>query len=255
VNLCGRAVVIGVSTAPVARIGTNNEGWCQMPQGNFDGREMLAVHNVLRREFSLMSAAVGKVAAGDRDRAHIIGEHIAGVSATLHEHHHAEDRGIWPLLLQRCGNEVTPLVEVIENQHRIVATHLSELGVAVGAWREDPTVSAREILVRTLGRLLMPLKEHLRLEEDKIVPLMEKYITADEANEVFGAVAARMTPDALVLLFGMVMYEGDPDIIDGLVANMPPELSGVIRPRAQQAFTVHSQLIHGTSAPSRSIYL
>jgi hemerythrin-like domain-containing protein len=226
-----------------------------MADGYFDGREMLALHDMLRREFTLMPNAVGGVPVGDRNRAHVIGQHIAGVAATLHEHHHAEDEGIWPLLVQRCGDEVAPLVEVIEGQHGQVALLLDQVGAAMAAWREDPTAAARAALIDAVTLLLPPLKGHLQLEEEQIVPLMEQHITSDEANKVFGAVAASMEPDALVLLFGMVMYEGHPEIIDGLVANMPPEVGGVIRPLAEQAFAAHSELIHGTATPPRGTEL
>ena len=45
-------------------------------QLHFDGREMLMVHDVFRREFALMPAVVRGVAVGDHNRAQIVTDHI-----------------------------------------------------------------------------------------------------------------------------------------------------------------------------------
>lgn len=68
-------------------------------QLHFDGREMLMVHDVFRREFALMSALVRCVAVGDHNRAQIVTDHIErmsalvppGVTVPLHSHDDAED--------------------------------------------------------------------------------------------------------------------------------------------------------------------
>jgi hypothetical protein len=46
-------------------------------QLHFDGREMLMVHDVFRREFALMPALVRGVAVGDHNRAQIVRSHRA----------------------------------------------------------------------------------------------------------------------------------------------------------------------------------
>jgi hypothetical protein len=65
-------------------------------QLHFDGREMLMVHDVFRREFALMPALVRGVAVGDHNRAQIVTDHIERVSALLHHHHLAERQYTWP---------------------------------------------------------------------------------------------------------------------------------------------------------------
>jgi hypothetical protein len=54
-------------------------------QPHFRGSEMLIVHDMFRREFALMSGLVRGVAADDRDRAQIIGDHIEGATSALHQ--------------------------------------------------------------------------------------------------------------------------------------------------------------------------
>ena len=98
---------------------------------SFDGREMVAVHDMLRREFALMPGLVAGVAAGDHDRAQIVGDHIEALMTVLHHHHRSEDEFVWPLLLNRCAESVAPLVGLMEDQHERVATlgHRDRRGV------------------------------------------------------------------------------------------------------------------------------
>jgi hypothetical protein len=58
---------------------------------HFDGREMLILHDMFRREFALMPGLVRGVAAGDRERAQVIAAHITYVSTILHHRHHGKD--------------------------------------------------------------------------------------------------------------------------------------------------------------------
>jgi hypothetical protein len=51
------------------------------------------------------------------------------------------------------------------------------------------------------------------------------------------------------------MYEGDGDLIDQVIENMPPDVRPLMRELAGSAFTAHAELIHGTSTPPRSTEL
>ncbi|GII54560.1 hypothetical protein Pth03_29490 [Planotetraspora thailandica] len=221
----------------------------------FDGREMYMVHNMLRREFGLTPEAVRGVAAGDLDRARVVGAHITGLTTVLHHHHHGEDEFVWPALLERAAGEVKAIVQVMESQHQGIEKAVSEVDAAVESWRGGAAAESREALAVAVARLLPLLKEHLAVEEEHVVPLMEKHITAAEWNRIIQTAAAGVDPESLPLSFGMMMYEGDPEIIDLVISNMPPEARPVIRDLAGQAFAAHSELIHGTATPRRSTEL
>ena len=134
---------------------------------NFDGREMVAVHDMLRREFALLPGLVAGVTAGDHDRAQIVGDHIEALMTVLHHHHRSEDEYVWPLLLDRCAESVAPLVGLMEDQHERVATLRHEIDEALSVWRHNATVESREALVDVLDRLIPPLTEHLSDEEER----------------------------------------------------------------------------------------
>jgi hemerythrin-like domain-containing protein len=223
-------------------------------QPHFDRSDMLIIHNMFRREFALMPGLVGAVVAGDHDRAQIIADHVQAVIALLHDHHTHEDEDIWPLLLDRCGESVAPLAGLMQAQHQQVATLLHEVDEALSIWRDAVTVESREALADVLGRLIPALKEHLSAEEDRVVPLMEQYITVAEWHPPMGSELAA-DPAQFALIVGLLIYEGDPHSIDQYVAAMPADARPVIRQLAAKTFADHSQRVHGTATPPPSTEL
>jgi len=220
-------------------------------QPHFDRSEMLMIHNMFRREFALMPRLVGAVITGEHDRAQIIGDHVQTVTDLLHQHHTHEDENIWPLLLDRCGESVAPLAGLMHGQHQQVATLLHQIDEALSSWRDAVTVESRDALADILGRLIPALKEHLSTEEDRVVPLMEQYITVAEWHPPMGSELAT-DPAQFALIAGLLMYEGDPHSIDQYVAAMPADARPVIRQLAAKTFAEHSQRAHGTATPPRS---
>jgi hypothetical protein len=89
-------------------------------------------------------------------------------------------------------------------------------------------------------------------EEQHVVPIMEKSITQAEWNQMIQAATVNLVPADVPLEFGMLMYEGDPEIVDLVVSNMPEELRPVIRQTAAQSYGEHATRVHGTATPVRS---
>jgi hypothetical protein len=99
------------------------------------------------------------------------------------------------------------------------------------------------------------LKEHLSTEEDRVVPLMEQHITAAEWREFLKNESAAVGPDHLPLMLGMLMYEGDPESVEQVIATMSADARRDIRQLAAPTFAAHSQRVHGTATPPRSTEL
>ena len=222
-------------------------------QPHFDRSDMLMIHNMFRREFALMPGLVGAVVAGDHDRAQIIGDHVQAVIALLHDHHTHEDEDIWPLLLDRC-TPAARLVGLMQGQHHQVATLLHEVDEALSIWRNAVTVESREALADVLGRLIPALTEHLSAEEDRVVPLMDQYITVAEWHPPMRSELAA-DPAQSPLTIGLLMYEGDPHSIDKFIAARPADARPGIRQLAAKTFADHCQRVHGTATPPRSTEL
>jgi hypothetical protein len=125
----------------------------------------------------------------------------------------------------------------------------------VREWSAAPTADVAETLAKDTQQLVWLLNEHLGAEEEHLVPLMERHITAAETQEIVamgGAIGATGDSESLPLAFGMMMYEGDPEVVDRAVASVPSPVREVIRGLAQEAFAAHSRVIHGTPTPPRS---
>ncbi|SCE46489.1 Hemerythrin HHE cation binding domain-containing protein [Streptomyces sp. DvalAA-14] len=223
-----------------------------MAEAMFDGREILMRHDMFRREFALMPGLVRGAAAGDRERAELIGGHIGVVNVKLHRHHAGQDTFVWPLLLDRCADDVIPVVQLMEGQHDEVTRLGDKMAAALDVWRDQPTADSAAALARALERLIPAVEEHLHAEGTRLVPLMEQHIPADEWDEIAGRGADEADPATLPLGFGMLMYEGDPEVVEAALAHVPPEMRAMLREQGPRAYAAHAELIHGTATPPRS---
>jgi deazaflavin-dependent oxidoreductase (nitroreductase family) len=220
-----------------------------------DIREMYMAHDMFRREFTLLPALVRGVSDGDRERTLVVADHLALVDTLLYHHHHSEDTHLWPRLLDRGADDIEPLVRLMEGQHERIEEINAEVVAAARAWRDTPAAGEQATLADALDRLVTVLGEHMAAEEEHLLPLIEKYITAAEWGAMTAEGGADVAPESLPLLFGMMMYEGDPEVIDIAVASMPAEARPVIRNVAAQAFAAHSERVHGTPTPPRGATL
>ncbi|MFE9189502.1 hemerythrin domain-containing protein [Micromonospora sp. NPDC007208] len=216
-----------------------------------DTRDMLMAHTMFRREFSLLPGLVRGVAAGDNARSQIIAEHIELVENTLHHHHTSEDKHLWPRLLERGSAEIAPVVHVMEDQHQAIADLIDEVKATLPTWRDSAAPESGEVLANALDRMVPLLVEHLNLEEERVLPLVEKYVTAAEWGGMVNEGASAAPPESLPLMFGLMAYEGDPEVIQEIVSHMPPEVRPVIEELAAQAFASYSERVHGTATPPR----
>jgi hemerythrin-like domain-containing protein len=216
-----------------------------------DIRDMYAVHTVLRRELGLAPDLVRGVAEGDTERSHVVGGHIDLTLALLHTHHSGEDAHIWPRLLERAPQEVAPIVHTMESQHHGIETAQAGVVGHLQAWRSGAAAQFGEELAAALERLNLLVKEHLGVEEEKALPIIGAYITAAEWNAMVQEGGASTPPELLPVMFGMMMYEGDPEVVQLAVDNMPPEIGAVIEDLASQAYADYAKNVYGTATPPR----
>ena len=217
-----------------------------------DARDMFAVHTMFRREFALMPALVRRAKPADKQRAEIVADHIELVNGVLHHHHRLEDKHLWQKLLERVPETAHSIVRVMERHHQALEQIIVESDVATRIWRASATSGAAEALADALDRLSALVTEHMALEEQQILPLAEKHITAAEWGHMVQEGASGIPQEQIPLIFGMIMYEGEPDVIQQILFSMPPEVRPVMKQQSRQAFMTHSQRVHGTPTPARS---
>jgi hemerythrin-like domain-containing protein len=217
-----------------------------------DTRDMYMVHTTFRREFGALPSLVRNVQAGDIQRSQTIGDHIDILGIYLYAHHHSEDIHLWPKLLYRGPREVAPIVHLMEGQHENIERLNTAADEATGAWRVNPTPESGEALADVLDQLIHALDEHMRLEEQRILPLAEKYITAAEWHAMASESGRAIPQEIVPLVFGMTLYEANPEVIQKTLSELPPEVRTVLQEQGPRAFSSHSERVYGTATPHRS---
>ncbi len=201
-----------------------------------DVRDMIVVHTALLREFRLAPAAVARVTAGDTSSVAAVDRHLGLVCDLLHHHHEGEDALLWPLLRERVPVAAQALVNVAESQHAGLDVRLTTVATARTCWRDQPGEAQRDRLVAALEDLHADLKAHLDAEERTVLPLAAGVLTDAEWAAIGAAGAAGVPKPALLLVFGMFAYEGDPAVLRTMLATAPP-LARRIVPRLAPAST------------------
>lgn len=214
-----------------------------------DVRDMYMAHAMMRREFTLLPQLIRDVRPGDRKRAGVVGEHAAIILKVLTMHHEGEDKLVWPRLEKRGGAAAAAVVPLMEAQHHVIEENAATATRQLATWRTDGR--GAENLAATLDRLRVALLEHMTTEEQEILPLAAKYMTQAEWNEL-GESGLQETPKKqLPLTFGMVMYEGDPEVVRGVLAAAPPPVRVLMPILGRRAYARHAKRVYGTATPPR----
>ena len=214
-----------------------------------DTREMLVVHSLFRRELRLAGGLVRRVPPGDTRRAALVAAHLELVESVLHHHHTSEDELLWPLLLERVAVELAPVVTLMEAQHEQVDELLRRIAELRAAWSQDPTTEGGEELAALYDRLYAGLAEHLDAEENRVLPLVARCITESEWAALGEAGRTGVSRKHMALVFGMLMHEGDPEVIGMMLAPAPLPVRTLVPRMGRRAFRKHALAIHGTATP------
>jgi hemerythrin-like domain-containing protein len=214
-----------------------------------DTRDMIVVHKVFRREFRLVPGLVRGTAVGDVTRASTVAAHVQLMNQFLHMHHTSEDRVLWPKLLERAPKELEPIVTRMQTQHEGIHEAIDAAERVLPRWRNRPASAERDELAGALERLHAALEEHLAAEEQHILPLARRWMSAAEWRELGDEAFAQLPKNKLPLVFGMLMYDGEPEVITGILA-LAPVLPRLLMPvLAPRAFARYARRVHGTAAP------
>jgi hemerythrin-like domain-containing protein len=214
-----------------------------------DTRDMYMAHRALRREFRLLPGLIRSVAPGDTRRVEVVGAHAALVCAVLHQHHEGEDLLLWPKLMARGGAEAAAIVPTMEQQHHAIEKGYTEVTELLDGWRS--TGQGGEGLADAFERLTTALVEHTAMEEKEILPLTEKHLTAKEWHQL-GEHGKAVTPkNVMALVFGMAMYEGDPEVIKAVLATTPLPVRLLVPAIGRRQYAAHAKRVHGTATPPR----
>lgn len=210
-----------------------------------DTRDMVVVHMALLREIRRAPGAVELAAAHDsrRRRARTV-RHLRLVLDLLEHHHAGEDRLMLPLLRARVPWNQVATVDTGEEQHARIEGLIGEIGGALERWSagERDAVGA---LVERFADLYAALEPHLRAEEADVLPLVATYLSAAEW-EAIGEAGFRATPkSALLLVLGMFLDGGDPEVVRSMIAGAPAPARALLPRIAPSVYARRCRAVHG----------
>ncbi|MFJ2297133.1 hemerythrin domain-containing protein [Streptomyces sp. NPDC087894] len=214
-----------------------------------DVRDMYLAHTMMRREFRLLPQLVRDVPQGSVRRAEVVSRHAELLCQILHLHHDGEDLVLWPLLVERGGEEAGAIVPTMEEQHHAIEQAHAAVMALLPGWRAEAT--GGEKLAEALDRLLAVLLEHMAMEEKEVLPLAAKYVTAAEWDRMGQHGLANSPKKTLPLTFGMVMYEGDPEVVRAVLTHAPLPARLLMPRLAPRLYASHAKRVHGTPTPPR----
>ncbi|WP_055587412.1 hemerythrin domain-containing protein [Peterkaempfera griseoplana] len=214
-----------------------------------DTRDMYMAHAGLRREFRLLPDLIRSVQPGDSRRAEVVGAHATLMCDVLHGHHEGEDLLLWPKLTERGGAEAAAIVPTVERQHQVIEERYAEAVGLLGSWRS--TASGGEELAEAFDALAAVLDEHMALEEKEILPLAEKYVTAKEWHQLGERGMEALPKKILPLVFGIAMYEGEPEVVKAVLATAPLPVRLLVPAIGRRKYAAYAKRIHGTATPPR----
>jgi hypothetical protein len=137
-----------------------NPGW----------RIQLAIHRAVRRDISRLAAALG---GGGDVPVEAVRAYWAVTAAQLHHHHELEDTVISPLMAERLGDRVEPLLTRNLHEHEVMAETMDEFDSALAA--SDVTAAGA-----ALARMQRAVEAHLAAEEADLLPLIPEAFTPDD---------------------------------------------------------------------------
>ncbi|MCE7002609.1 hemerythrin domain-containing protein [Kibdelosporangium philippinense] len=190
---------------------------------NVDTWEMVVVHKMFRREFALLPGLVCDVTDGDRDRAKLVGDHLAALLRGLHHHHTGEDELLWPKLLDRVSTLDTELVQRMEGQHEAVSGLIERIDALLPRWQLDADRELASELAVLLSDVSHRLNEHLDDEERHVLPLVSVFITEAEWKALGDHGKSGMDKGAAgFVMLGMILEDATPTEKVRFLGLLPP---------------------------------
>ncbi|MGW0810580.1 hemerythrin domain-containing protein [Nonomuraea sp. NPDC002799] len=171
--------------------------------------EMVVVHRLFRRELKLAPELIRQVAAGDTGRTATLAAYLTELLDGLHHHHEAEDKLLWPLLLERVSLEAE-LIAAMERQHESVAARIEELRPLLPVWRAGAGADVRDRVADTIRRLHDDLVVHLDQEEERILPLVREHITKPEWDALSEYGRSHLAKDRMLIQLGALLEDATP---------------------------------------------
>jgi hypothetical protein len=187
-----------------------------------DMRDMIAVHDAFRAEFSALPGMVLAVDEGDTVRAAVVGRHAILMLRVLHGHHGGEDALVWPVMKERAP-EAADLIATLQSQHARMDPLLDGAQDLAEAWMASADAATGADLAAQLEELHSVVAEHLALEESQFLPIGARHLSREEWMAVGAHSRASLSQEDLALALGTILADTTPELGELIIGSMPPE--------------------------------
>ena len=212
-----------------------------------DTREMVAVHSAFRREFAEAPELIRSVGVGNGRHASTVATHLQLMLQILHHHQGGEDRLLWPKLRARVEPEFQPAIDLVEGQHAAIHTEVAQATAVLGRWRTFAHERDREHLADCFDRFSQLLTAHLSSEEEQVLPLAARWLTQAEWDELGAEGMASVPRKQRSAVFGMIMKDGDPEVVQGMLAHAPARARVLLPRLAPRSYDRYARRLRAVS--------
>lgn len=150
--------------------------------GPADTRMMGIVHDALRRDLDRLRAELSTAPYPDGEQRKVLAAHGVWMMDFLHEHHHGEDSGLYPMVRAKSA-DAAALLDDMDADHKRIDPAMSALRSSLQAWGASGDDASRQAVLNALDGLDAVLRPHLEREEREAMPVVERTITQREWHE------------------------------------------------------------------------
>jgi len=155
---------------------------------------------------------------GTAPRFDVLGAMVYYIHAVPERFHHPkEDAYLFRLLALRC-EEAAPLIDKLQTEHRVGAEKVRALDQALERYRQGGAAAFPAFAEAALAYAGFHW-DHMRTEEDRLIPLALAYLTADDWKVIDAAFSGHSDP-----LFGAEAEHEYEDLFHKIVNLAPPPL-------------------------------
>lgn len=141
-----------------------------------DTRSMPIVHDALRRDLGRTQSALTISPHLAVPRRLAIADHLRWMMTFLHEHHTAEDAGLWPVV-RRNNPSSSALLDDMARDHERIGPGIESVVRAADGYGHSDSDDARCEVLRAIDTLSAVLLPHLEREEAETMPVVGDSIT------------------------------------------------------------------------------
>lgn len=209
-----------------------------------DTRDMYSVHTAFRRGLGDARSQLVSVGDGDTERARRLADYFGELLWFLHAHHAGEDELLYPLLEERVP-EQQELFSRMEAQHLAVTSGLEAAQGAAKRFGESGSVADGQALANACESLLGTLSPHLSEEEVEVLPLAARFISPPEWGALPMHAFSHYSGTRVWLVFGLAIEAMPDDLLERLLAHLPPPVSEMWNGGGSDAFAAEMAAIRG----------